>query len=177
MSIVSEISRLQIAKADLKTAIEGKGVTVPNSTKLDGYADLVDSIETGGGGGSSSSDGWAYYYPGNVTCDMLAHPQITATNVNVEVAMYNDDMPSNSYYWGSLSSAGGHPCIDGYANMYIRMKLIDYSNVGTVSIHSPGSSTTITIDHFPEVEGFDSIDPNQCYILSRSSTHSGGAGQ
>lgn len=54
MSIASEISRLQTAKADLKTAIEGKGVTVPNSTKLDGYADLVDSIETGGGGNVST---------------------------------------------------------------------------------------------------------------------------
>lgn len=52
MSIASEISRLQTAKADLKTAIEGKGVTVPSSTKLDGYADLVGSIEQGGGGGS-----------------------------------------------------------------------------------------------------------------------------
>lgn len=47
MSIATEISRLQSAKADIKTAIEGKGVTVPSSTKLDGYADLVDSIETG----------------------------------------------------------------------------------------------------------------------------------
>lgn len=50
MAISDEITRLQTAKADLKTAIEGKGVTVPSSTKLDGYADLVDSIETGGGG-------------------------------------------------------------------------------------------------------------------------------
>ena len=49
MSVASEITRLQNAKADLKTAIEGKGVTVPSSTKLDGYADLVDSIQQGGG--------------------------------------------------------------------------------------------------------------------------------
>lgn len=47
MSVASEITRLQTAKADLKTAIEGKGVTVPSSTKLDGYADLVDSISGG----------------------------------------------------------------------------------------------------------------------------------
>ena len=53
MSIASEISRIQTAKADLKTAIENKGVTVPSSTKLDGYADLVDSIEQGGGGGTA----------------------------------------------------------------------------------------------------------------------------
>lgn len=49
MSIATEISRLQTAKADLKTAIEGKGVTVPSATLLDGYADLVDSISGGGG--------------------------------------------------------------------------------------------------------------------------------
>lgn len=47
MSIASEISRLQGAKADIKTAIEGKGVTVPLATKLDGYADLVDAIPQG----------------------------------------------------------------------------------------------------------------------------------
>jgi hypothetical protein len=50
MSVESEIIRLQTAKADLKTSIEDKGVTVPSSTKLDGYADLVDSIQAGGGG-------------------------------------------------------------------------------------------------------------------------------
>lgn len=53
MSVASEINRLQTAKADLKTAIEAKGVTVPSSTKLDGYAGLVDSIEVGGGGGEN----------------------------------------------------------------------------------------------------------------------------
>lgn len=49
MSVNSEIERLQTAKADLKTAIENKGITVPSNTKLDGYADLVDSISGGGG--------------------------------------------------------------------------------------------------------------------------------
>lgn len=49
MSIATEISRLQSAKADIKTAIEGKGVTVPSSTKLDGYASLIDMIQGGDG--------------------------------------------------------------------------------------------------------------------------------
>lgn len=48
MSIATEISRLQSAKASIKTAIEGKGVTVPSSTLLDGYAALISSIPTGG---------------------------------------------------------------------------------------------------------------------------------
>ena len=46
MSISNEITRLQTAKSNLKSAIENKGVTVPSSTKLDGYASLVDDIET-----------------------------------------------------------------------------------------------------------------------------------
>lgn len=46
MSIATEITRLTNAKAALKTAIEGKGVTVSSSAKLDDYADLVDAIDT-----------------------------------------------------------------------------------------------------------------------------------
>ena len=51
MSIASEISRLQAAKAAMKTAIEGKGVTVSASATLDDYADYIDDIEQSGGGG------------------------------------------------------------------------------------------------------------------------------
>ena len=47
MSIASEITRLQTAKAGLKTAIEGKGVTVSSSALLDAYPALVDSISGG----------------------------------------------------------------------------------------------------------------------------------
>ena len=49
MSVQSEITRLANAKTALATAIEGKGVTVPEGTKLDGMAALVDAIEAGGG--------------------------------------------------------------------------------------------------------------------------------
>lgn len=48
MSVQSEITRLQNAKAAIKTAIEGKGVTVPNGTLLDGMASLIEAIEVGG---------------------------------------------------------------------------------------------------------------------------------
>lgn len=49
MSVQSEITRLQNAKAAIKAAIEGKGVTVPDGTLLDGMAALIESIEAGGG--------------------------------------------------------------------------------------------------------------------------------
>ena len=51
MSIATEIARITNAKAAIKTAVEGKGVTVPDGTLLDGMASLIESIESGGGGG------------------------------------------------------------------------------------------------------------------------------
>lgn len=50
MSVATEISRLQNAKADIKTAIEAKGVTVPSNATLDTYDDYVSQIQSGGGG-------------------------------------------------------------------------------------------------------------------------------
>ena len=38
MTIASEISRLQCAKADIKTSIENKGVSVSSSLTLDEYS-------------------------------------------------------------------------------------------------------------------------------------------
>lgn len=48
MSIGSDLARIEGAKAALKTSLEGKGVTVPAATKIDGYPALVDSIDTSG---------------------------------------------------------------------------------------------------------------------------------
>lgn len=48
MTIASEITRLQGAKADLKTSIEAKGVTVPSSATIDTYSGYVDQIQQGG---------------------------------------------------------------------------------------------------------------------------------
>lgn len=48
MSIQTELTRLTNAKAAIKTAIEGKGITVPSGTLLDGMAALIEGIEAGG---------------------------------------------------------------------------------------------------------------------------------
>ena len=47
MSIATEIIRLQQAKADLKTAIEAKGVTVPANALISDYDAYVEDISTG----------------------------------------------------------------------------------------------------------------------------------
>ena len=54
MSIQTELTRITNAKTAIKTAIEGKGVTVPDGTMLDGMAALIAGIESGGGGGGAS---------------------------------------------------------------------------------------------------------------------------
>lgn len=46
MSVNTEITRLTNAKASIKSAIEAKGVTVPSTTKLEGYATLIGNIST-----------------------------------------------------------------------------------------------------------------------------------
>lgn len=57
MSIQTELTRIKNAKAAIKAAIEGKGVTVPDGTLLDGMAALIESIEAGGGGVSGITYG------------------------------------------------------------------------------------------------------------------------
>ena len=53
MTIAEEITRLSNAKANIKQAIENKGVEVSDSALLDEYPALIDSIEVGGGGGGA----------------------------------------------------------------------------------------------------------------------------
>lgn len=70
MSVQSEITRLENAKSAIKAAIEGKGVTVPDGTLLDGMAALIESIEAGGGNsnfasGSFTPDSDAKYFEVN----------------------------------------------------------------------------------------------------------------
>ena len=47
MSIASEVERLESAKRDLKTALESKGVTVPEGAKLDEFPALVQQLGNG----------------------------------------------------------------------------------------------------------------------------------
>lgn len=71
MSIQTEITRLESAKAAIKTAIEGKGVTVPAGTLLDGMAALIESIEAGGGGATEPYVEETYDSKGNLTAAVL----------------------------------------------------------------------------------------------------------
>lgn len=47
MTIASEITRLQWAKASIEASIENKGITVPDNAKIDTYSSYIDQIPTG----------------------------------------------------------------------------------------------------------------------------------
>lgn len=76
-SIRQQISRLQTAKDTIKTAIEGKGVTVPDTTLLDAYAALIDSIEAGGGGDVLN------FFGGNKYCITEATPTSNTDQITI----------------------------------------------------------------------------------------------
>lgn len=109
MSIQTQIDRLASAKAAIKTAIEGKGVTVPADTLLSGMAALIDSIETGDASGM------------NIACG-----EITNTSIGGLVAfnvMSIDDWTSQygnfpSTFWGAIWAASPGEITASYKFLY-----------------------------------------------------------
>ena len=85
MSIQTDLTRIKNAKAAIKAAIEGKGVTVPDATLLDGMAALIESIEAGGGGDVFIS---TFTPATNVTSYTVANP-IGGTTLGI-LAIAND---------------------------------------------------------------------------------------
>ena len=55
MSVATELTRIQTAKADIKASIEAKGVTVPSDALIDTYDTYIGQI-SGGGGGQAEQD-------------------------------------------------------------------------------------------------------------------------
>lgn len=47
MSVSSELSRLQAAKADIAAALAEKGVSVPAGSTLDAFGDLIRQVKSG----------------------------------------------------------------------------------------------------------------------------------
>ena len=62
MSIADQITRLNNAKAAIKSSIENKGVTVSDTALLDEYPALIDSIEVGSGGEGGGNPAYEVYF-------------------------------------------------------------------------------------------------------------------
>ena len=89
MSIQTELIRIINAKTAIKTAIEDKGVTVPDGTLLDGMAALIESIEAGGG--SSWTDSYSVFATGTFT------PTENTTEFSIDTGIPFDSAGGTDY--------------------------------------------------------------------------------
>lgn len=128
-TIAENLSRIQSAKADIKSAIEAKGVTVPSSATIDTYATYVSQI-SGGGGGSSSAE--------------------TALKKVIEGSVTNIDIPSgttniNTYKFYNCTSLSSVTIPDSvtYIDSYAFWNCTSLS-----SVTIPDSVTTIGLSTF-----------------------------
>lgn len=133
MSIATEITRLQGAKADLKTAIEAKGVTVPSSTTIDGYATLVGQISGGGSTGPIIEKDVNFYdYDGTLVASYSAadfasltalpsnpsHTGLTAQGWNWSLA----DAKTYVASYGGLHIGQMYTTSDGKTRIYLHIE-------------------------------------------------------
>ena len=89
MSIQTELTRITNAKTAIKAAIEGKGVTVPDGTLLDGMASLIEGIEAGGG--SSWTDSYSVFATGTFT------PTENITELSIDTGIPFDSAGGTDY--------------------------------------------------------------------------------
>ena len=122
MSIQTELTRIINAKAAIKAAIEGKGVTVPNGTLLDGMAALIESIEAGGGGGGQK------IITGEFTLDTAACGVLVEHNLG--------DIPNFAYYFAMLAPSTSNQYgtyVTRFFCVYLDGKHYSYSVSGGMS--------------------------------------------
>lgn len=114
MSLETEISRLQTAKSEIKTAIEQKDVAVPEETRLDGYAALVMQIRAGGPPEEFSAGDhplMAVWNGAHVTSEEITD---TGLKLNIEkTGTYRFKVPAAS---SSVLGIGGSPNVYLYRN-------------------------------------------------------------
>lgn len=134
MSIASEIQRLQTAKADIKTAIEAKGVTVPSSATIDTYDDYVSQIT---GGMSKNTSGTPY-------CNGLDLVVDVQTEISIDGG--TSWVNSGSQYT-EIVEVGGCGVPQGYTEVeYIRNSNFNaYINTGIILFDNRNNSYTITV--------------------------------
>lgn len=130
MSIQTELTRITNAKSAIKAAIEGKGVTVPTGTLLDGMAALIKSIEAGGGAGiatGSFTNISQENYSTEITHGLGKIPKI--------VIILWDDTTLNSVN-GTNLYIGGFAYQDGEFNNSVKMLSVNpvYQNTYMISL-------------------------------------------
>lgn len=85
MSLTSSLQRIVQAKADIKTAIENKGVTVGDDVSIANYDDYIDAITTGGGGSTQTK---------TVSLSMASGDQVITPDTGYTLTQVTVEKPS-----------------------------------------------------------------------------------
>lgn len=126
MSIATELTRIQQAKADIKTAIEAKGVTVPSSATIDTYDDYVSQISGGGADTPSAFTSWSYNDYGRPTNFVLKDG---VTTIPPYFLFYNEVLTSCTIPSG-VTTIGGY----AFSNVGTNTHPFDVSNINFTSV-------------------------------------------
>ena len=148
MSTQTELTRITNAKAAVKAAIEGKGVTVPDGTLLDGMAPLIESIEAGGVGVQSDwnqNDETAPdyiknrpFYTGNPVETVLVEESTVSFSFSENEGIYMGELRS------TFSATVGETYKVYWDGTVYECTCVDFSDgttIGNLSIAGAGSDT------------------------------------
>ena len=148
MSIQTELTRIINAKAAIKTAIEGKGITVPDGTLLDGMAALIESIEAGGGGGYNFDGDPRWISSGEFT------PANTITVDNLDPILFTPSVMSGN----KTDAARGR-----FFFMFDATKTSSYRNNYTGIMAYPITYSVITVSNYLYLYGEEKTNEYTTY--------------
>ena len=142
MSISDQITRLQNAKASIKTSIENKGVTVPDDAKLDAFPALIDDIQAGGSGETHTNpDFYDIRTQNGTNFDNLFNGY---NGPDIDVSKWDTSKVTSAQYcfneckksmdisnWNLSSLTNADHMFERYTNnnKYIDLSVLDFSNI------------------------------------------------
>lgn len=159
MTVASEITRLQTAKSNIKTAIEAKWVSVPSTAKLSTYSIYIDQIQQWDPRGNF------------LVWTILRTPAVTYVNSSDSVRFFWADMTyvdddvmilAKPWMYDDYSSSG-HSTMTVYINAY----LLDWTSldfqVGQASVWGYGTNGSLTTGSYIVYTQWNEIHFKICY--------------
>ena len=158
MRMQTDLTRIQNAKAAIKAYIEGKGLTVPEGTLLDGMASMLESIEAG----STSNN----IVVGSFT---LSESLTTSSPLYIDVTFPKDELPLMYLVYEDTSNLlhrdTSHTASRLRSVIAIRektsstdyrtfMAISSYNNASQYSMKYVGDTINYVGDDYPTAGGF-----------------------
>ena len=160
MSVATELTRIQTAKADIKASIEAKGVTIPSDALINQYADYVDEIQTGGGTKDYIVEGAVYDPTATYSGAFLPIRQIVTANIPSGFTSIGNDAFRQCSVLTSITIPDSVTSIGDYAFQVCS---------GLTSITIPDSVTNIGKNAFQSCTGLTSLTiPNSVTSIGDS---------